>query len=105
MGIIAKGEIGDVQVLINAVADIGMEEDLSFKICGSKGTIFLKNWRELWVSDEDGNMKEIEIIEDSNLVQLLNSVFRAIDGEKSNVVDFEEGYRTHRVMEELLLER
>lgn len=100
--IIAKGEIGDVQVLINAIVDIGMEEDLSFKIFGTKGTIFLKNWRELWVSDESGLMEKIEIVEDNNLVQLLNSIFRAIDGEESNIVDFEEGYRTHRVIEELI---
>lgn len=102
--IIAKGEIGDVQVLINAVADIGMKEDLAFKILGSKGTIFLKNWRELWVSDEDGNMEEIETIEDNSLVQLLNSVFRAIDGEKATIVNFEEGFRTHRVIESLIKE-
>ena len=103
--IIAKGKIGDVQVLINAVADIGMKEDLAFKIFGSKGSIFLKNWRELWVSDEGGNMKEIEIVEESNLVQLLNNVFRAIDGEEANVVNFEEGYRTHRVIEELIKDK
>ena len=102
--IIAKGEIGDVQVLINAIADIGMEEDLAFKIFGTKGTIFLKNWRELWVSNENGLMERIEIVEDNNLVQLLNSIFRAIDGEESNIVDFEEGYRTHRVVEELIRE-
>lgn len=103
--IIAKGEIGDVQVLINAVAGIGMKEDLAFKIFGSKGTIFLKNWRQLWVSDEDGIMEELEIIEDNNLVQLLNSVFRAIDGEKANIINFEEGYRTHKVIEELIQEK
>lgn len=102
--IIAKGEIGDVQVLINAVAHIGMVEDLSFKIFGSKGSIFLKNWRELWVSDEKGNMREIEITEESNLVELLNNVFRAIDGKEANIVNFEEGYRTHRIIESLLLE-
>ena len=104
-GIIAKGKIGDMQVLINAIADIGMKEDLAFKIFGSRGSIFLKNWRELWVSDEGGNMKEVEIVEESNLVELLNNVFGAIDGEEANVVNFEEGYRTHRVIEELIIRR
>jgi len=100
--IIAKGKVEDFQVLINAIADIGMEEELSFKMFGSKGTIFLKNWRELWISNEKGNMERVEIEETSNLVELLNNVFKAIDGEPANIVDFHEGYRTHRVIEALL---
>lgn len=101
-GIIAKGEINCAQVLINCVADIGMEEDLSFKVFGSKGTIFLKNWRELWISNENGNMEKLEIQEQNNLVELLINVFKAIDGEQSNIVNFYEGYKTHIVIESLL---
>lgn len=100
--LIAKGKVNDIPVLINAVADIGMEEELSFKIFGSKGTIFLKNWRELWISNEKGCMERFVIEETSNLVELLDNVFKAIDGEKSNIVNFHEGYRTHRVIESLL---
>ena len=103
--IIAKGKVNAIPVLINAISNIGMEEELSFKIFGSKGTIFLKNWRELWISNENGNMERFEIEETSNLVELLHNVFKAIDGEPSNIVDFHEGYRTHRVIESLLVNK
>ncbi len=48
---------------------------------------------------------EYYIKEDNNLVELLDNIFRAIDGEKSKIVDFEEGYRTHRVIEDLIQEK
>lgn len=100
--IIAKGEIEGIPILINALADIGMKEELNLKIFGSKGVIYLKNWRELWISNDDMNMEKIEIIESNGLVELLDNVFQAIDGENSNFVDFYEGYKTHKVIEELL---
>jgi predicted dehydrogenase len=100
--IIAKGEVNGKQILINAITDIGMEEDLSFKIFGSKGTMYLNNWRELWVSGENGKMEKLEIEETSNLVGLLDNVFKAIDGKESNIVNFYEGYKTHKIVEKLL---
>lgn len=100
--IIAKGEVHGKQVLINAISDIGMEEDLSFKIFGSKGTIYLNNWRELWISNDNGNMERLEMGEQNSLVKLLDNVFKSIDGESSNIVNFYEGYKTHRIIEELL---
>ena len=100
--IIAKGNIETTPVLINAIAGIEMKEELNLKIFGSNGVIFLKNWRELWISNNDMEMQRIEIIESNGLVDLLDNVFRAIDGEDSNIVDFYEGYRTHKVIEELL---
>lgn len=100
--IIAKGEVNGKQILINAIADIGMEEDLSFKIFGSMGAIFLKNWRELWITNENGNMEKLELEEQSNLVELLDNVFKTINGEPSNIVNFYEGYKTHRIVEKLL---
>ena len=100
--IIAKGNIETTPVLINAIAGIEMKEELNLKIFGSNGVIFLKNWRELWISNNDMEMQRIEIIESNGLIDLLDNVFRAIDGEDSNIVDFYEGYRTHKVIEELL---
>ena len=100
--IIAKGNIETTPVLINAIAGIEMKEELNLKIFGSNGVIFLKNWRELWISNNDMEMQRIEIIESNGLVDLLDNVFRAIDGEDSNIVDFYEGYTTHKVIEELL---
>lgn len=100
--IIAKCDISGIPVLINAVAGIGMKEELNLKIFGSEGVIYLKDWRELWVSKVDMIMERVEITETNGLVELLNNVFKAIDGEESNIVDFYEGYKTHKVIEKLL---
>lgn len=100
--IIAKGRVNNIPVLINGVTDVGMEEELNFKIFGTKGCIYLKNWREVWISNKDIKMERLDIREESNLVNLLDNVFRSIEGEKANIVDFNEGYRTHRVIEKLL---
>ena len=101
-GLIALGDVNDVPVLINAVTDVGMEEELSFNIIGDRGTISLKNWREVWTSKKDSKLKKQEIEEEDNLVNLLDNVFKAIDGEDATIVDFKEGYKTHKVIEQLL---
>ncbi len=102
LSIIAKGDLEGVPILINAIAGIEMKEELNLKIFGTKGVIFLKNWREIYVSNDDMEMERLEITEINSLVELLNNVFEAIDGEKSNLVDFYEGYKTHRIIEKLL---
>nr|WP_300005320.1 Gfo/Idh/MocA family oxidoreductase [Tissierella sp.] len=100
--IIAKGEVNGTPVLINAIADVGMEEELSFNIIGDKGTISLKNWRDVWTSTKDSKLEKIDIKEEDHLVSLLDNIFKAIDGKEARVVDFKEGYKTHRVIEQLL---
>lgn len=100
--LIAKSNIGEIDVLINCLTDVGMKEDLSFNIIGDKGTIALKNWMELWSSNKDGELERIELEDSKHLVKLLDDFFKAIDGEASGIVDFKEGYRTHKVVEKLL---
>lgn len=100
--IIARGTVKGVPILINGVTDIGMEEELSFKIFGTKGSIYLKNWRELWISKKGEALEKLDIKEENHLVDLLDNIFKAIDGEDAKIVDFEEGYKTHRVIERLL---
>lgn len=100
--IIGTGKVNGVPVLVNAVSDAGMEEELSFNIIGDKGTISLKNWREVWTSKKNSKLEKIDIKEEDNLVNLLDNVFNAIDGKEANIVDFKEGYNTHRVIEQLL---
>lgn len=100
--IIARGIVNGVPVLINGVADVGMEEELCFKIFGAKGTIYLKNWRELWISTKGTALEKLDIKEGNHLVDLLDNIFKAIDGEDVKIVDFEEGYKTHLIIEKLL---
>ena len=100
--LIARGSIKNVPVLINCITDVGMKEELSFNIIGSKGVISLKNWRELWTSTKDRALERLEMDEENNLVDLLNNMLNAMDGKEARIVDFKEGYKTHRVIEKLL---
>ena len=100
--LIAAAKVKGTQLLINAVADAGMEEDLSFNIIGSKGTLYLKNWREVWSSTKDSEIKKLDIEADDHLVKLLDNIFKAIDGEEARIVDFEEGYKAHKIIEQIL---
>lgn len=100
--IIARGMVKGVPVLINGVTDVGMEEELCFKIFGTEGSIYLKNWRELWIATKETALEKLDIKEENHLVDLLDNVFKAIEGEKAKIVDFEEGYKTHMIIEKLL---
>lgn len=100
--LIVKANIDHIEVLINCITDIGMKEDLSFNIIGSKGTISLKNWTDLWLSKKDNPLEKVELDETDSLVNLLDNLFKAIDGDQADIIDFEEGYKTHRVIEEIL---
>lgn len=100
--IIAKGRVQGVPLLINGVADVGMKEELNFMIVGSKGVISLRNWRDLFIATKDKEFEKLDIREENHLVDLLDNFFRAIDGEDAKIVDFEEGYKTHKIIERLL---
>ena len=100
--IIAKAKVKGVPLLINALSDVGMEEEMNFKIFGTKGTISLRNWREVWISTKESRLEKVEIKEDGHLINLLENVFKAIDGQQANIVDFEEGYKAQIVIEKLL---
>lgn len=100
--LIARANIGEIEVLINCIADIGMKEELCFNIIGKKATISIKNWTELWVSKGNESLKKLTIEEENHLVHLLDNFVRAIDGEKTKLVDFKEGYKVHSVVEKLL---
>lgn len=100
--LIAKCNIRDIEVLINCVTDIGMKEKLSFNMIGTKGTISLKNWNEVWVSKKDSEFEKIELEKIDPSKNLLDNLFSAIDRDESDIVDFKEGCKTHIVIEKLL---
>lgn len=100
--LIARANIDDIEVLINCITNIGMKEELKFNIIGSKGTICLKNWNELWISRSDKELEKVELEESNSVINLLDNLFRSIDGENADIVDFKEGCKTHIVIEKLL---
>ncbi len=103
-GIIARANLkNSIPVLFNGISNIGMKEELSFTIYGTEGTVSLVNWRELWVSNKDSKKEKLELADNAHLVELLEEFFKAMNGEKANLVTFKEGYETQKVIEKLLL--
>ncbi|KAB3531083.1 Gfo/Idh/MocA family protein [Alkaliphilus serpentinus] len=102
-GIVATASFKDgTRVLINGLSDIGMKDHLALTLYGSKGVISLENWRELWLSSNEGGPNRLDIEDNNHLVELIDEVFKAIDQKPSHVVSFEEGYHAQIVIEKLL---
>lgn len=100
--LIAKANRDNIDVLINCITDIGMKETLNFNIIGNKGTITLRDWGELWVSKGNNELERVDLEKANTAVNLFDNLFRAIDGEESDIVDFKEGCRTNVTVEKLL---
>lgn len=103
-GIIASGKFkNNIPILFNGISNVGMKEDLSFTIYGTEGTISIVNWRELWISKKDSEREKMDLTDNDHLVELLDEMFKAIKGQKANLVTFKEGYEAQKVIEKLLL--
>ena len=55
-----------VPVLINGVTDVGMEENYVLRYLVQKGSIYLKNWRELWIAAKDSALEKLDIKEEKS---------------------------------------
>lgn len=102
-GIIGIGQVnGHVPVLFNGLTDVGMKEELDFTIYGDRGTISLKNWRELWISTKETSLEQVSLEHNDHLVELLEELFKAVEGKDARVVTFKEGYEAQQVIDRLL---
>lgn len=102
-GIIALGKVkGDIPVLFNGLTDVGMKEELAFTIYGDQGTISLRDWHELWTSTKETNLEKVALDSNDHLVDLLDELFKAIEGKDANLVTFKEGYQAQKVIDQLL---
>lgn len=103
-GIIARANLkNNIPVLLNGFSNVGMKEDLSFTIYGTEGSISIVNWGELWISKKDSKKEKLDLEHNDHLVELLEEFFKAINGEKANLVTFKDGYEAQKVIEKLLL--
>lgn len=90
----------NIPVVLNALSKVGLEERIDFKIYGSKKSISIRNWSELWVAEVDQPFTKVETaIKPYNL---LEGCYRYINGEEAIIVDFEEGLKVQRWIDELL---
>jgi predicted dehydrogenase len=98
-GITAIGSTeSGIPVLFNALANIGQKEYLHFTLYGTEGTASLVNWRELWLSSKSGK-EEVELPELNHLVELIEDVVNAIDGQTTDIVTFADGYEVQKILD------
>lgn len=101
--IIARASLSNqTPVLFNGFSNIGIEEKIALSIFGTEGAMSLVNWRELWISSKGEKFKKLDLTENDHLVELIDDVFKAINGKDSSSTTFEEGYYAQIIIEKLL---
>ncbi|TFD98103.1 Gfo/Idh/MocA family protein [Jeotgalibacillus salarius] len=101
--VLAFGHAGPIPFLINGQSGIGMKDDLTYRIYGSKGIISLDQWSELKFGTAEKPLELIQERSASASESLLTAFHHAIvTGQSSNLVSFEEGTAVQKVFEQLL---
>ncbi|MFB1083203.1 Gfo/Idh/MocA family protein [Jeotgalibacillus sp. JSM ZJ347] len=101
--IIAFGTAGHIPFLINGHSGIGMKDDLTYRIYGTKGVLSLDQWAELKYGTPEQPLELIQERATSASGSLLNAFHHAITtGQPSDLISFEEGTAVQKVFEQLL---
>lgn len=90
----------NISVVLNAVANIGQEERIDFKVFGDEKVVSIRNWSELWVGVKDEPLTQQQPT--SKPEGLLEACHKYINGEEALVVPFDEGLKVQRWIDELL---
>ena len=89
-----------IPLVINGLCGIGQQETLQFKVFGTKKVMIIKNWSELWVSEQDQPDIRVELnIQPKTLWDACHDIR---NGREATLVPFEEGLIVQRWIDELL---
>lgn len=92
--------IDDIPMLISGMAGIAQQELIEYKVYGTKKTMTIRNWSELWESTVDMEEQRVAIhMETENLLQACHQL---VQGEPALVIPFEEGLKVQYWIDELL---
>ncbi|PPA68997.1 Gfo/Idh/MocA family protein [Jeotgalibacillus proteolyticus] len=101
--IIASGMLsGNVPIIINGHSGIGMKDDLTYRLFGTKGVLSLDQWAQLKQGSLTQPLELIQSREDRSSHSVLEEFHNAINLKKANLVSFQEGHAVQRTLEELL---
>ncbi|WP_342509052.1 Gfo/Idh/MocA family oxidoreductase [Sporosarcina sp. FSL K6-2383] len=101
MGVLAIGKTkGDIPFLVNGIAGIGQQEELSYTVYGVEGVLKLRNWSELSRAQKDSPFEILTSFDSVN--SLTDECILAVNGEKSLLVSFDEGLEVQRLIDQLL---
>ncbi|UED73616.1 Gfo/Idh/MocA family protein [Brevibacillus sp. DP1.3A] len=89
-------------VTINGLAGIAHQEHLDYRVYGSKGTLSVVNWSNLFVGGHGEALVPAEIPQQDRLSLLLDELSIAINGGDARLVTFETGVKVQQVLEALL---
>jgi len=96
---IGKTDTG-IPILINGLSGIGQEENLMFKVFGTKKVMTIKNWSELWLSEIDQPASQVSLKVSPK--SLWDACHDAQNGIEATLVSFEEGLIVQKWIDELL---
>ncbi|MDG5788589.1 Gfo/Idh/MocA family oxidoreductase [Evansella sp. AB-P1] len=87
-------------ILIDGISDIAGEEELIFATYGTKGTLQVKNWRDLLGGEKGDPLMKIKpnTLERSSMI---DEFVRAVQGHDAELYDFSVGYEAQVVLEAL----
>jgi predicted dehydrogenase len=102
-GFIANAELnGRVPILFDGLSRIAHQEEISFTLYGSAGTLSLQNWSVLKAGSVNEPLTTVQLEGNDRTLGLLDQLGKAIRGEQAELVDFQEGYEIQKVLESLL---
>lgn len=100
-GILATAELKNgTPVLIEGLSEVAGNEYIGFTAYGMKGTLSLENWGQLRGGRVGEELKIISL-EDSTPNNLVDELVKAINGTDAELYDFEIGFRSQQVLEQL----
>ncbi|WP_227396830.1 Gfo/Idh/MocA family protein [Jeotgalibacillus aurantiacus] len=101
--VIAFGTVGtDIPFLLNGHSGIGLKDDLTYRIYGTKGVLSLDQWAELKHGTPEQPLTLIQRRAQSASASILDEFYQAITTGDGNIVSFKEGLNVQRVFEQLL---
>jgi predicted dehydrogenase len=89
-----------IPLVVNGLCGMGQQEKLLFKVFGTKKVMTIKNWSELWVSEQD--QPEVRVELNDQTTTLWDACHNAKNGREATLVSFEEGLIVQRWIDELL---
>lgn len=101
--LLAYGKTADgIKVSIDGLARIGQKESLTLTIFGEEKVMELSNWRQLSSLSKTQDHETLPLESTDASYELIDAFYSRINGSNSKLVDFESGYKTARIVENLL---
>jgi predicted dehydrogenase len=104
-GLIASAQLQNgTPILFDVLSGTSQTEVMEFTIYGTKGTLCLKDWYQLYFAKKNREMVRIEVSPTDHLLELVDNIVKCIDGKESTLISFKEGLEVQHVLEKLVVQ-